>query len=262
VKTQAEILLTFSGLSLKDMDAVSFMSRVDSKYLFPEKILGSVLSDLVSDYKVLEINSQREFRYSTVYFDTPDYKFYNQHQTGKMERDKVRLRTYETNSLTYLEVKHKTNKGRTVKSRIRSINSNPLEDARSREFLSGKVADATELLHPVITSLFTRVTLVNNNLSERVTIDFNIAYANSEGRKIELPNIAIAEIKRDRASGPSVLHSILKNKGIRRTGISKYCLGTAMLNGVSRKNNVKPILLKLNKIDNESTQHDVAIHHS
>ena len=42
-----------------------------------------------------------------------------------MERDKVRLRTYETNSLTYLEVKHKTNKGRTVKSRIRSNNTSP-----------------------------------------------------------------------------------------------------------------------------------------
>ena len=73
--TQAEILLNFSGLSLKEMDTVSFMSRVDSKYLFPVNMLGTVLSGLAGDYKVLDINSQREFRYSTVYFDTPDYKF-------------------------------------------------------------------------------------------------------------------------------------------------------------------------------------------
>jgi hypothetical protein len=259
VTTQSEILLSFSGISLKEMDAVSFMSRVDSKYLFPVNMLGTVLSGLASDYKVLEINSQREFRYSTVYFDTPDYKFFNQHQTGKMERDKVRLRTYETNNLTYLEVKHKTNKGRTVKSRVRSNNTSPLDDARAQHFLQEKIAGASELLHPVITSLFTRITLINYNLSERVTVDFNIAYTNGDGRKIELPNIAVAEIKRDRVSGRSVFHTILKNNGIRQTGFSKYCLGAAILNGVSRNNNVKPILLKLKKIDNESTQHEVAI---
>jgi hypothetical protein len=259
VTTQSEILPGFPGISLKEIDAVSFMSRVDSKYLFPVNMLGTVLSGLTGDYKVLEINNQREFKYSTVYFDTPDYKFFNQHQSGKLERDKVRLRTYETNSLTYLEVKHKTNKGRTVKSRVKS-NSTPLDDAGSRRFLQEKLADAPELLHPVITSLFTRITLVNNNLSERVTVDFNIAYTNSDGRKIELPNVAVAEIKRDRASSRSVLHSILKNNGIRQTGFSKYCLGAAMLNGVARKNNVKPVLLKLKKIDNESSQHDFTLH--
>lgn len=241
------------------MDAVSFMSRVDTKYLFPVSMLGTLLSGLSGDYKILDINSQREFRYSTVYFDTPDYKFFNQHQTGKLVRDKVRLRTYETNSLTYLEVKHKTNNGRTVKSRIRSNNSSPLDDTGSQQFLSEKLAGATDLLHPVITSLFTRITLVNNNLSERVTVDFNIAYTNNDGRKIELPNIAVAEIKRDKASSRSVFHSILKNNGIRQSGFSKYCLGAAILNGVLRINNVKPVILKLKKIDNESTQPDVAL---
>src|SRR5665647_502303 len=121
------------------MDTVSFMSDVYKRQLFPVNMLGTILSGLAGDYKVLEINSQREFRYSTVYFDTPDYKFFNQHQTGKMERDKVRLRTYETNSLTYLEVKHKTNKGRTVKSRIRSNNISPLDDARAQHFLQEKI---------------------------------------------------------------------------------------------------------------------------
>lgn len=244
------------------MDAVSFMSRVDTKYLFPVNMLGNILSGLERDYKILDIDSQREFRYSTVYFDTPDYKFFNQHQTGKLERDKVRLRTYETNSLSYLEVKHKTNKGRTVKSRIRSNNAGLPDDERSRQFLHEKLAGATEFLHPVITSLFSRITLVNNNLSERVTVDFNIAYTNGDGRKIELPNVAVAEIKRDRASSRSVFHTLLKNNGIRQAGFSKYCLGAAILNGVPRKNNVKPVLLKLKKIDNESTQPDIALRQS
>jgi hypothetical protein len=262
VTTQSEILQTFPGLSLKEMDAVSFMSRVDSKYIFPVSMLVAVLSDLAGDYKVLDINSQREFRYSTVYFDTPDYKFFNQHQTGKLERDKVRLRTYETNSLTYLEVKHKTNKGRTVKSRIRSNNAGLPDDDGSRQFLQEKLAGANEFLHPVITSLFTRITLVNNNFSERVTVDFNLAYTNNDGRRIELPNIAIAEIKRNRSSNRSVFFSVLKKNGIRQTAFSKYCLGAAILNGVSRKNNLKPILLKLKKIDNESSQFDVALRQS
>jgi len=256
VISQSKILQDFQSVSLNETDAVSLMNRVDSKYLFPVDRLGYVLQNLAGDYKVLEINQQREFRYSTVYFDTAGYKFYNQHQTGKMERDKVRLRTYETNNLTYLEVKHKTNKDRTVKSRIKSDNARPSDDARSLRFLAEKIPGASQELYPVLTSLFTRITLIGKSLRERVTIDFNIAYTDNDGRKIDLPNIAVAEIKRESALGNSVLHSTLKKMGIRQTGFSKYCLGAAMLNGVERKNNVKPVLLQLNKINNESNKHD------
>jgi hypothetical protein len=175
-----------------------------------------------------------------------------------MERDKVRLRTYETNNLTYLEVKHKTNKDRTIKSRIKSDNTRPPDDARSQRFLAEKLRENSQELQPVLTSLFTRITLISKSLPERVTIDFNIAYTGNDGRRIDLPNIAVAEIKREKALGNSVLHSTLKKMGIRQTGFSKYCLGAAMLDGVKRKNNVKPILLQLNKINDESTKHDVA----
>ena len=259
--TQSKILQEFQAVSLDEIDSVSFMSRVDSKYLFPVKRLGQVLLNLAGDYKVLEINNQREFKYSTVYFDTAEYKFYHQHQTGKMERDKVRLRTYETNNLTYLEVKHKTNKDRTVKSRIKSDNSRPPDDARSQKFLAERIPETSQELQPVLTSLFTRITLISKSLPERVTIDFNIAYTNNNGGRIDLPYIAVAEIKRERTSGNSALHSTLKKMGIRQTGFSKYCLGAAMLNGVKRKNNVKPVILQLNKINNESTKHDVACRH-
>jgi hypothetical protein len=258
VTTQSKILQNFQAVSLDEIDSVSFMSRVDSKYLFPVNKLGQVLLNLAGDYKVLEINQQREFKYSTVYFDTAEYKFYNQHHAGKMERDKVRLRTYETNNLTYLEVKHKTNKDRTIKSRIKSDNTRPPDDARSQRFLAEKLRENSQELQPVLTSLFTRITLISKSLPERVTIDFNIAYTGNDGRRIDLPNIAVAEIKREKALGNSVLHSTLKKMGIRQTGFSKYCLGAAMLDGVKRKNNVKPILLQLNKINDESTKHDVA----
>ncbi len=254
--THSGILREFSSVSLDGIDGVSLMSRIDSKYLFHISMLGSLLSGIIGDYKVLEIDGRREFNYNTVYYDTADYTFFNQHLRGRLERDKVRLRTYDSNGLSYLEVKHKTNKGRTTKTRIKSSNVSPLEDARVQKFLREKIEDTYQSLKPTLLSQFTRITLVNFIAAERVTIDYNITYSNNENIKVELPYIAIAEVKRDKESVRSVMHSRLKQMGIHQTGFSKYCLGVAMLNGVPKINNIKPVLLKLNRIKDEITQND------
>ncbi len=240
------------------MDSVKLMNRIDSKFVLPVTRLTTLLHDISNEYKVLEINLKREFNYSTVYLDTSDYLFYNQHLTGKMGRYKVRVRTYEANNLTYLEVKYKSNKGRTSKTRIRKKGTLTIGDAESQKFLRQSIGAEIDSLSPVITSLFTRITLVNLSSSERVTVDYNVAYSNNDGKRIDLPYLAIVEIKRNKSTGLSPVSKNLKEIMIRQTGFSKYCIGVSLINNITRSNSFKPKLLMLNKIKDECIKHDVA----
>ena len=46
-------------------------------------------------------------------------KFYNDHHNQRVNRHKIRFREYVDSGLIYLEVKCKTNKGKTVKKRLK-----------------------------------------------------------------------------------------------------------------------------------------------
>ncbi len=53
-----------------------------------------------------------------VVFDTPEFELFRWHHAGGRNRYKVRARQYVESRYTFLEVKHKTNKQHTVKSRL------------------------------------------------------------------------------------------------------------------------------------------------
>ena len=55
---------------------------------------------------------------TTLYFDTPDRQMYAEHQRGRKNRQKIRVRRYESSGVSFLEVKRKNNKGRTDKKRM------------------------------------------------------------------------------------------------------------------------------------------------
>jgi hypothetical protein len=254
----SEILGSFDRVGLEEINSVTFMSRIDTKYLFSVSKLPSLLKNVRSIYKVLEIEGQREFNYKTVYFDTPELHFYNQHVTGKLNRDKVRIRKYENNGLTFLEVKHKSNKGRTLKTRLEKEEGDMNHVAQSREFLEELISANAITLKAMINTGFTRVTLVNLNETERITIDFNITWNNMKGDSINVPFLAIAEIKSDKSTSMSLFFHELKKLGIRSTGFSKYAVGMALLNSVHKKNILKPKILLINKIRDEYNRNDSA----
>ena len=62
-------LINFSPISLKEMDNVSLLKRVDTKFLTTEKKLLEILSLISSDYNILDIDDKRLMEYSTLYFD-------------------------------------------------------------------------------------------------------------------------------------------------------------------------------------------------
>ncbi|HEX3009663.1 MAG TPA: VTC domain-containing protein [Bacteroidales bacterium] len=112
-------LSAFEPIDLKEMDSVELMNRTDTKYVFNLQLLPEILDEAKSRYRVLEINNDRFFTYKTTYYDTSDYELFNNHVLGRLNRHKIRHRTYESTGVSYLEVKFKSNKDRTIKWRIK-----------------------------------------------------------------------------------------------------------------------------------------------
>lgn len=243
---------SFTPICLEEMENVRLMDRTDTKYVFSVKRLPEILNRMDGMYKALEINNKRISSYSTTYLDTSDFLFFNQHVTGKLERNKVRYRKYVNTGKTYLEVKKKTNKNRTIKWRIESsLTSDNKCDGRAYDFVNEYVNQKPLILKPVLINNFKRITLVGSKIDERITIDYDLSFSDTNGNLASIPFIAIIELKRQDFSDTSPVATILKDYLIHPTGFSKYCVGAAIFYDLPRKNILKQKRLLLNKIENE-----------
>lgn len=253
------ILNSFSPIGLEEMENVRLMDRIDTKYVLPVNRIPELLLSIDEGYRALEINDIKVFSYSTTYLDTNDFMFYNEHITGRPERNKVRYRKYEATGASYLEVKKKTRKNRTIKWRIEN-NMTPDNscDVEAAEFINEYIPQKPIILNPVIRNNFRRVTLVGSEIAERVTIDWDLSFSVTDGRNVDFPYLAVIELKRQGFSDRSPVAEILKSFLVRPIGFSKYCVGTAILNDVPRKNLIKPKILLLNRIEDEYNRSVVA----
>lgn len=245
------LLSLFVPIGLEEMDEVKLMNRVEKKYAFSAKKLPDLLHQLSGGYKVLEIDMNRHFPYHTTYLDTSDNLSYTQQVTGKLNRHKIRYRHYDSSGLTFLEIKKKTNKKRTIKRRIKNNFDPNFPDEDASTFIKKYLPDSFLDLRPVLNNGFTRITLVGTEFKERVTLDFNLTFSSPDGSLTGLPFLAIAELKRERFSGQSPFRTIMKQIGIKPTRFSKYCIGSALIREMPRKNTLKPNLLLINKIEND-----------
>lgn len=244
------ILAEYAPITLKEMDGVALMNRTDTKYVFHLAQLLEILKRVKSDYRVLEIGGMRASRYKTLYFDTPDLDFYIKHQNGKKNRYKVRSRKYVDSDLCFLEVKFKNNKGRTVKTRV-TVDDFELDLSQdSNDFIS-ETAGQDFNLRPALWNSFKRITLVNQDLPERLTIDTELAFE-IDGEHKTMKNLVIAELKQEKANRHSPFAKAVKELGIRPERISKYCLGVAMMKEDVKKNTFKKKIMKIEKLENES----------
>ncbi len=240
------ILKKFQPITLEEMDSVMLMSRMDVKYYFHASILKNILEKASKYYKILEIKNQRQFQYLTTYFDTPDFRMYQDHHNGKLNRYKIRQRHYVLTGTEFFEVKHKTNKGWTLKSRIRNDNNKYLNEI-TNTFLKDNSPYSNSVLHQILVNDFVRITLVNNIIRERATLDYGIAFSNFN-EKSELPHLGVVEIKQDFRSDKSILLNIMRDFRIKPDGISKYCIGVATLCKGLKTNMLKQKIRKINKI--------------
>ena len=109
------VIAQFRKVSLPDLDKVELMNRIDLKFCFHFNQACHVFESIKDNYSVLEIDGQSIFSYYNTYFDTSDNQMYLNHHNGKLNRYKIRVRRYNQTNNSFLEIKFKNNKGRTIK---------------------------------------------------------------------------------------------------------------------------------------------------
>lgn len=244
--TTEHILSSMDPISLAEMDVHALMNRIDTKYVLGIEHLEQLLETVGHSYRVLCVDGVRISPYRTLYFDTPDFKCYLQHHNGKLNRRKFRIRQYESSGLCFLEVKAKNNKGRTNKRRIPIDRIEECLSPSSREFIESVTGKLPELT-PQLWSTFSRITIVNRLRPERVTLDLDLSFSGRDASQ-ELPGVVIAEVKQQRDDRHSLVREHLRLHRIRAMRVSKYCLGSVLLNPHLKSNRFKPKLRAIQKI--------------
>lgn len=247
----SEAIQGFQTISLKEMDRVKLMDRFDKKFVFSFEKLAATLNVAAEKYRILQIESDRLFQYNSLYYDTLSHTMYHNHHNQKLNRFKVRRREYLNSGQVFLEIKFKSNKGRTRKKRIETANRHSAFCKEEKKFIKKLTPYRAKMLYLAISSRFDRITLVHKSKPERATIDLNLSFEQAD-RKTELPRIVIAEIKQSRSSGFSDLERIFRQHHILPMNFSKYCMGLVMVGSGVKYNRFKLKLIEINKICNDN----------
>ena len=248
-----KIIRSYDSVSLEDMKRVRLMNRIDTKYIVRVADIRQLLDRSRDDYFVQEVDGERNIAYHTIYFDTRDHQMYIAHQNGKKTREKIRMRTYVSSGLSFLEIKNKNNRGRTDKKRIKiDPSSDYMHSEETRAFLAKHAWFSPDELEPHLENRFKRITLVNRGMTERLTIDTGLCFHNyTNDRDGSLSGIAVVELKRDgRTMSP--MHDLLIRMHIHTMGFSKYCIGCAFTDPTLKQNLFKERIRRVLKISEVS----------
>lgn len=243
----ARLLRQFESIALSQMDAVALLDRTDTKYVLQASQLYLALAALRTDYWVLDIDGARLHPYQTLYFDTVDFAMYMRHHAGRPLRYKVRSRQYVDTHRSFLEVKVKSNKDRTNKRRIETGDLVTRLTPEASDFVSALVPLNAQALEPKLWNSFLRITLVSKHEPERLTLDLGLHFDDGR-RSIDLPGVAIAEVKQEGINRHSAFIHQMRAMAARATGFSKYCIGAAMLYPAMKHNNFKDKLRLVEKL--------------
>jgi hypothetical protein len=243
-----KILEIFEPITLDEMNGVKLLDRMDKKFTFSFFKLEDILKEASKFYRILVVNDLRYAHYETRYYDTPGFEMYIKHHNNKLNRNKVRFRTYLDSGIHFFEVKFKTNKGRTIKKRVSRDVDDYSINGNAEELLKKGTPYPASALQEAIRVFYTRITLVSNDLKERLTIDLDLHFDHN-GIQAGYPGMVIAEVKQDK-SGNSPFIEIMKEKRIIDVSISKYCLGIASTVPNIKTNNFKIKINYVNKLCN------------
>lgn len=238
-------LQDFDQTTLLEIDSVKLMNRTDTKFVFRRSLLAELLTQLQTDFKVLNIAGSLVSSYKTLYFDTETFQFFLDHHNGKGNRYKVRIRNYVESNLYFLEIKNKY-KERTVKSRIVVSDFEMELSSRSSAYLNSVIPNC-EPLSAKLWNGFNRITLVNKVEKERLTLDLGLSFE-WEDKKISYDHIVVAELKQENVNRASLFYNLMKMNGVRPSGISKYCVGAVGLYPDLKYNNFKEKIRLIDKL--------------
>jgi len=252
------LLEKFDPIGLDDLGEANLLDRVDTKFMLDVGQLLTALERVSDDYRVLCVNGQRLNPYQTLYFDTPDFELYQQHHNGWADRYKIRARRYVNSAQTYLEIKHRTNRSRTLKSRMPIPYIMTHFDLATTAFIDTNMPYESGLFEPKLWNEYLRLTLVAKHRLERVTIDLNVGFG-WRNAHTAFSGMAVVEVKQDDLTMPSAFSAQMRRLGVQEGGFSKYCMGVYILyQDAVKGNNMKPHLREVEKLMREGAH--VAVH--
>lgn len=239
-------LATLPTVGLGDVVATAeLLDRVDRKYLVTPDVVESACRRVADRARVLEIDERRSFGYRSVYFDTPDLRHYLAAARRRPVRSKVRIRTYSDAAESYVEVKVRDRRGRTVKHRLPTLVDRAWvltpDEVRFAASRCDESSDDLAQLRPALETTYRRTTMLVDG--QRVTIDVGLrcrvvhprgAEATAAGdpagicAEVGIGELVVVETKSadHRAGG---FDRVLWHAGIRPLRFSKYAVGMAAL---------------------------------
>lgn len=117
---------------------------------------------------------------------------------------------------------------------------------KSKKFINDVIGKETDLEAKLWNS-FGRITLVNNQEKERLTLDLNLTFEWKDN-KVVYDHLVVAELKQENVNRNSKFYALMKENGIGPYSISKYCVGGVSLNPTLKYNNFKDKLLLIDKL--------------
>lgn len=254
------LLSAFSPIGLHEMDSVRLLNRVDRKYALHQSQVSSLLQRLIEDYQILEIEGKRCFRYHTTYYDTPNLMLYQAHHNGWSNRIKIRCREYVDSGHCFFEIKQKQMGNRTHKTRYAVPTPFDILDEQAAHTVHQQYQR-----HPLpdlsisLFNSFSRITLVNQRLGERCTLDLDIKFKSPDGREAAAQDIVVVELKQARLNPLSPMIQALRAERIFQCSFSKYIYGLVHTRPGLKHNAFKPLLHRLAYIkrNNHSNTHPV-----
>jgi VTC domain len=207
---------------------------VDQKYLVPWGRFAEIAAPLRDGHQALEIEGERIFRYSSVYFDTPELLCFREHVEDVEPRFKVRTRAYHESGLCSFEVKVKLESGETTKENLDyDLDDHGRITPEARAFVRRVLADAAGRevpgeLEPALITRFRRATLGARDGTARITIDVELRLERpDDGAVCMLPDNLVVETKSE--SGQGLCDDLMRQAGMAPVSLSKYRLGIATL---------------------------------
>lgn len=244
------ILQSVEPITLAEMDNVKLMNRTETKFAFHISKLGSILTQIEPFYRILEVEGNRISRYESLYFDTPELKLFSSHHSGKLNRYKIRYRKYVESGIGFFEVKFKTNKNRTLKTRISSLEPTEFFEEKTTKFIHKQTPYLANTLKPTIWTNYNRITLVNKTSAERLTLDLQLEFVKNN-QQLQYNQLVIAEVKQEgKAFSPFM--AFMKQMHIRSASLSKYCMGISNTFTNIKTNNFKRKITFLDKFKNDN----------
>jgi hypothetical protein len=191
--TSEDICEGFSRVLFSDLPSELLLSnRKDLKYIIDNDSFLLIFEKLKGDYDILVNDGNSRLEYKTQYYDTADFRFYSDHQRGKLPRQKIRTRTYQDGK-SFLEIKSKDNKGFTRKVRNEiDISTFVINDYAA--FIYDSIGFKVLPLLKTLTVNYKRVSLYDKNRTEKITFDF-FYNADHHGRTYERTQMVLVESK-------------------------------------------------------------------